>query len=170
MPPPAAPRRGAAGVGALPAPPGAAPPWAAAWAASVADPATFWGAAADAVAWDTLPSTILDNSRDPFPSWFRGGVLNGCYNAVDRHVEAGAAARPAIVFHSGVTGARRVMTYGALLEEVQAVAAALVRLGVRRGDAVLLYAPSSEAALATMLACGRLGAVHSVVFGGFAPH
>lgn len=143
--------------------------WAAAHAASIDNPTAFWGAAAKAIDWITPPTTVLDDSAAPLYRWFPDGTLNTCYNAVDRHVEAGRGDQPAIRYDSPVTGARRTLTYSELLDQVSRLAGALRSLGVEKGDRVVIYMPMVPEALVGMLACARLGAIHSVVFGGFAP-
>ncbi|MFP5354857.1 MAG: propionyl-CoA synthetase [Gemmatimonadota bacterium] len=132
------------------------------------DPEWFWGHAARALHWDVAPQVILDRSRAPLFRWFAGGVLNTCYNAIDRHVEGGRADQPAIIYDSPVTGAKRTLTYHELRDEVARFAGVLASLGVAKGDRVVIYMPMTPEALVAMLACARIGAVHSVVFGGFA--
>ena len=132
------------------------------------DPIAFWSEAARAIDWYRPWDTVLDESAAPHHRWFRGGLLNTCYNALDRHVEAGRGERPALVYDSPVTGSLEVRTYAALLEEVARFAGVLVALGVSKGDRVLLYMPMIPQAAVAMLACARIGAIHSVVFGGFA--
>ncbi|MGQ9370250.1 propionyl-CoA synthetase [Azospirillum sp. ST 5-10] len=139
-------------------------------ARSLADPAGFWGEAAEAISWIKRWDTVLDDGNPPFYRWFRGGVLNTCYNAVDRHVEAGRGGQAAIIYDSPVTGTVQTITYAELKDQVALFAGALRRLGVEKGDRVILYMPMIPQSLVAMLACARLGAVHSVVFGGFAPH
>lgn len=136
---------------------------------SVENPAGFWGDAAAAISWDAPWATVLDESRPPFYRWFAGGKLNTCYNAVDRHVAGGRASQPAVIYDSPITGAFSVLTYGELLDEVARCAGALRSLGVERGDRVVIYMPMIPQTLIAMLACARIGAIHSVVFGGFAP-
>jgi propionyl-CoA synthetase len=135
---------------------------------SIDDPDGFWADAARAVDWRTPPTTVLDRSNAPFYRWFPDGVMNTCENALDRHVAAGAGDRTALVYDSPVTGTKRTYTYRQLLDEVATFAGALAGLGVGRGDRVVLYLPMVPEAVVAMLACARLGAVHSVVFGGFA--
>ena len=116
------------------------------------------------------PRTVLDESRAPFYRWFPDGELNTCENALDRHVAAGHGDRLALVYDSPVTGTKRTYTYAQLLDETATFAGALAGLGVGKGDRVVIYLPMVPEAVVAMLACARLGAVHSVVFGGFAPH
>jgi propionyl-CoA synthetase len=130
----------------------------------------FWREAAAAIDWDRPPDRILDDSGAPFYRWFPDAELNTCRNAVDRHVEGGRAEQPALVYDSPVTGSKRVYTYAELQAEVARLAGALRGLGVEKGDTVVIYMPMVPEAVFAMLACARLGAVHSVVFGGFAPH
>ena len=136
--------------------------------ASVEDPEAFWLDAAKAIDWQTAPTKALD-ARPPFYSWFPDGELNICANALDRHVEAGNGDRAALIYDSPVTGTKRTYTYAQLLDEVARFAGVLAGLGVGRGDRVVVYMPMVPEAAIAMLACARLGAVHSVVFGGFAP-
>jgi propionyl-CoA synthetase len=137
-------------------------------ARSLADPDGFWGEAARAITWSTPPTVVLDASGEPLYRWFSDGRMNTCYNALDRHVEAGHGERPALVHVSPVTGTQRTFTYAEMLDEVARFAGALAGLGVGRGDRVVLSMPMVPEAVIGMLACARLGAVHSVVFGGFA--
>jgi propionyl-CoA synthetase len=143
--------------------------YAAAYAQSIQDPTTFWGNAARAVEWITEPTSVLDDSNPPFYRWFRGGSLNTCFNALDRHVRDGRGDQPALIHDSPVTGTVQTFTYAELLDQVATFAGALASLGVEKGDRVVVYMPMVPEAVVTMLACARLGAVHSVVFGGFAP-
>ncbi|MFA7511238.1 MULTISPECIES: propionyl-CoA synthetase [Mycolicibacterium] len=137
---------------------------------SITDPVAFWGAAADAVTWTRPPGRILDDSNPPFYRWFPDAELNTCANALDRHVDAGRGDQPALVYDSAVTDTKRTYTYAELLEATARFAGALRKLGVGKGDRVVIYMPMIPEAVIAMLACARLGAVHSVVFGGFAPH
>jgi propionyl-CoA synthetase len=137
---------------------------------SLDDPEGFWRDAASAVHWRTPPTTVLDRGNPPFYRWFPDAELNTCENALDRHVAAGNGDRLALVYDSPVTGTRRTYTYAQLLQETATFAGALAGLGVGKGDRVVIYLPMVPEALVAMLACARLGAVHSVVFGGFAAH
>jgi propionyl-CoA synthetase len=137
---------------------------------SISDPASFWGEAARHLVWRTPPTTVLDDARPPFYRWFPDGTLNTCENALDRHVAAGAGDRVALAYDSPVTRTKRTYTYSQLLEETATFAGALAALGVGAGDRVVIYMPMVPEAVVAMLACARLGAVHSVVFGGFAAH
>jgi propionyl-CoA synthetase len=136
---------------------------------SLADPETFWLAAAKALDWDTEPTRALDDSAAPLYRWFPDGVLNTCHNALDRHVDGGRGETTALIYDSPVTGTKASFTYRELRDEVATFAGALAGLGVGKGDRVLIYLPMVPRAVVAMLACARLGAVHSVVFGGFAP-
>jgi propionyl-CoA synthetase len=144
-------------------------PYAAAYERSLGDPARFWAEAARDIRWRTPPERILDDGAAPFYRWFTGGELNTCENALDRHVEQGRADQPALIYDSPVTGTQRTVTYRELRDETALFAGVLRGLGVERGDRVVLYLPMIPQAVVAMLACARLGAVHSVVFGGFAP-
>jgi propionyl-CoA synthetase len=136
---------------------------------SLADPDGFWLEAATAIDWTRPPTRGLDDSAAPIYRWFPDGELNTSYNALDRHIEAGNGERTALIYDSPVTGTGRSLTYGELRHEVAVFAGALRSLGVGKGDRVIVYLPMVPEAVVTMLACARLGAVHSVVFGGFAP-
>ncbi len=137
-------------------------------ARSITDPEGFWGEQSELVTWIRKPQQVLDASRPPFYRWFPDATLNTCYNALDRHVVAGRADQAALVYDSPVTGTKRTFTYAELLAEVAAFAGVLRGLGVVKGDRVVIYLPMVPEAVIAMLACARLGAVHSVVFGGFA--
>jgi propionyl-CoA synthetase len=136
---------------------------------ALSDPVGFWAARAEDVHWETRWDRVLDDSRPPYYRWFTGGVLNTCYNAVDLHVDRGRGKQPALVYDSPVTQTVRAFTYFELREAVARFAGALRRQGVERGDRVVIYMPMVPEAIIAMLACARIGAVHSVVFGGFAP-
>lgn len=133
-----------------------------------ADPEGFWMRAAEAIDWIRPPSRALDDSRAPFYGWYGDAVCNVCWNAVDRHVEAGRGDRTAIIHDSPVTGAKAAITYAELRDRVARLAGVLAERGVGKGDRVIVYMPMIPEALVAMLACARLGAIHSVVFGGFA--
>ena len=143
--------------------------WADAHARSLTDPESFWGEAARGIDWITGPTQVLDATNPPFYRWFAGGVLNTCYNALDRHVIAGRGEQAALVYDSPVTGSARTYTYAQLLDQVARFAGVLRALGVTKGDRVVVYMPMVPEAVIAMLGCARIGAVHSVVFGGFAP-
>jgi len=137
---------------------------------SLNDPEGFWGTAAQAIYWDKTWDKVLDDSRVPFYRWFSGGLLNTCYNAVDRHVEAGRGQQAAIIYDSPVTGTKRVISYAELQDQVARFGGVLAGLGIRKGDRVIIYMPMVPEAIIAMLGCARIGAVHSVVFGGFSAH
>ncbi len=137
-------------------------------AESLANPARFWARAAEDVEWMRRPRAVSDASRAPRVVWFPGGILNTCANALDLHVRTGRGEQPALIHDSPVTGGVRTLSYRELLDEVARFAGALAALGVERGDRVLLYMPMVPEAVIGMLAAARLGAIHSVVFGGFA--
>jgi propionyl-CoA synthetase len=137
---------------------------------SIEDPDGFWRDAATLIDWDVGPTQILDRDARPSARWFTDGRLNTCRNAVDRWVDAGRGDQAAVVYDSPVTGTVRAITYRELRDEVARAAGALRGLGVEAGDRVVIYMPMIPEAMVAMLACARIGAVHSVVFGGFAPH
>ena len=136
---------------------------------SIEQPEAFWAEAATAIDWNTPPHTILEYDNPPFRKWFVGGTTNLCHNAVDRHL-AERGDQLALVGWSSETGSVRELTFRQLHREVNTFAAALYSLGVARGDRVVIYMPHTVDAAIAMLACARIGAVHSVVFGGFASH
>jgi len=135
---------------------------------SLQDPEGFWAEAAAAIDWERGWDRVLDDTKPPFYRWFRGGRLNTCWNALDRHVERGRAEQAALIYDSPVTGQKLTFTYRALRDEVARLAGAIAAAGVGKGDRVLIYMPMVPEAVMAMLACARLGAIHSVVFGGFA--
>jgi propionyl-CoA synthetase len=135
---------------------------------SIEDPEGFWGEAAEAVSWYRRWDRVLDRSNPPFSRWFPGGMVNTCYNALDRHVEAGHGDRPALIYDSPVTSTKRTFSYRELLDLVSRCAGSLADLGISKGDRVIIYMPMVPEAVISMLACARIGAIHSVVFGGFA--
>ena len=135
-----------------------------------ADPEGFWMQAAEAIDWVRKPSRALFAENAPFYEWFKDGMVNTCWNAVDRHVLAGRGAQVAIIHDSPVTGTVHKITYAELQTRVASLAGALKAKGITKGDRVILYMPMVPEALEAMLACARLGAIHSVVFGGFAAH
>ena len=138
-------------------------------AASLDDPAAFWAQAAHGVSWTTAPQRILDDDNPPFYRWFPDAELNTCANALDRHIEA-RGDQAALIYDSPVTGTKQVYTYRELLDATARFGGVLRSLGVDKGDRVVLYMPMIPEAVIAMLACARIGAVHSVVFGGFASH
>uniref|UniRef100_A0A8C7N264 Acyl-CoA synthetase short-chain family member 3, mitochondrial n=1 Tax=Oncorhynchus kisutch TaxID=8019 RepID=A0A8C7N264_ONCKI len=131
-------------------------------------PEQFWGEAAQNVTWFEPWSRTMDNGDAIFPKWFAGGKLNVCHNAVDRHVESGRGDQPAIIYDSPVTGTKQTITFRELQEQVSRLAGVLVKRGVWKGDLVVIYMPMVPQAMFTMLACARIGAPHSLIFGGFA--
>ncbi|MCZ2415455.1 MAG: AMP-binding protein, partial [Burkholderiales bacterium] len=138
-------------------------------ARSIADREGFWGELAALIDWQAPFERVLDYSRPPFTRWFVGGRTNLCHNAVDRHLAA-RRDQPALIYVSTETDDERVYSFGELHREVMRMAAIMRELGVRRGDRVLIYMPMIPEATFAMLACARIGAIHSVVFGGFASH
>ncbi|MGA7611098.1 MAG: AMP-binding protein, partial [Xanthobacteraceae bacterium] len=132
------------------------------------DPAGFWAEAARDIDWFEPAKTVFDPVAGVYGRWFVGGVCNTCFNAVDRHVARGRANQTAVIYDSPVTNTKRTISYAELLAEVKTLAAILADLGVRKGDRVIIYMPMVPEAMFAMLACARIGAVHSVVFGGFA--
>ncbi len=136
---------------------------------SIEEPEAFWAEAAQHVSWVRRWDRVLDPSKAPLYRWFVGGSLNTCYNAVDRHVLGGRAEQAAIIYDSPVTGVCETISYRELRDRVARFAGALQQLGVAKGDRVIVYMPMVPEAIVAVLACTRIGAVHSVVFGGFAP-
>ncbi|MCL4267368.1 MAG: propionyl-CoA synthetase [Anaerolineae bacterium] len=135
---------------------------------SINDRDGFWAEAAAAVHWYQKWDRVLDDSNPPFYRWFAGGLVNSCYNALDWHVANGRAHQPALIYDSPVTGSVKTYTYQQLLDEVARFAGALAAQGVQKGDRVIIYMPMVPETAVAMLACARIGAIHSVVFGGFA--
>jgi len=135
---------------------------------SLDDPAGFWAEAAEDVHWYKKPDKVFDDSRQPFYHWFKGSMVNSCYNALDLNVANGRADQLALVYDSPVTDTMKAFTYRELLDQVARFAGVLAGQGVRKGDRVIIYMPMVPEAVIAMLACARIGAVHSVVFGGFA--
>ncbi len=135
---------------------------------SISDPETFWAQAAEAVHWYKRWDSVLDSTDKPYYRWFSGAEVNTCYNAVDLHVENGRGDQPALIYDSPVTDTIKTFTYRELLDRVARFAGVLAQHGVTKGDRVIIYMPMVPPAVVAMLACARLGAVHSVVFGGFA--
>jgi propionyl-CoA synthetase len=133
-------------------------------------PESFWAEQAEAIHWYKKWEKVLDASRPPFYRWFTGGMVNTCYNALDRHVEQGRGNQTALIYDSPVTGTIKAFSYRELLDEVARFAGVLVRQGLQKGDRVIIYMPMVPEAVIAMLACARVGVIHSVVFGGFAAH
>jgi len=138
------------------------------YAAWQKDPEAFWGQAAKAVDWIDAPKKVFDAAQGPYGRWFPDATCNTCYNVLDRHVKNGRADQTAIIYDSPVANTKRKLTYAQVLDEVSALAAVLQDFGVQKGDRVIVYMPMIPEALIGMYACARIGAVHSVVFGGFA--
>ncbi len=138
------------------------------YARSMEDPEGFWAEAAAGIDWYKPWDKVLDDSNKPFYRWFRGAEMNTCYNAVDRHADGGRGEQAALIYDSPVTDSKKVITYNELKDMVARFAGVLVRQGVSKGDRVLIYMPMVPETAVAMLACARIGAVHSVVFGGFA--
>ncbi len=138
------------------------------YTSSLEDPEAFWMQAAEAIDWDRRPTRALFDRGDDLYEWYADGLVNGCYNAVDRHVAAGRGDQPAIIYDSPITNTKSTLTYAELQKKVAALAGALVAQGIGKGDRVIIYMPMIPEALEAMLACARIGAIHSVVFGGFA--
>ncbi|HSD25864.1 MAG TPA: AMP-binding protein, partial [Vicinamibacteria bacterium] len=135
---------------------------------SLRDPEGFWAAAAEDIHWERRWDKVFDDARKPFYRWFAGGRLNTCFNALDVHIERGRGKQIALIYDSPVTGVERAYTYNGLRDEVARCAGALRRQGIAKGDRVIIYMPMVPEAVIGMLACARIGAIHSVVFGGFA--
>ncbi|MBW1743837.1 MAG: propionyl-CoA synthetase [Deltaproteobacteria bacterium] len=140
-----------------------------AYRASIESPDKFWGEVAEECRWFKKWDKVLDESESPFYRWFTGGEINTCYNALDCHIEDGRGNQVALIYDSPVTNTIKKYTYAALRDEVAKFAGVLAAQGVAKGDRVLIYMPMIPEAVVAMLACARIGAVHSVVFGGFAP-
>ena len=136
---------------------------------SIQDPEGFWAAAAEDVHWYRKWDRVLDTSQGVYGRWFVGGLTNTCYNAVDLHVDRGRGDQAALIYDSPLAGTARTYTFRQLRDETARFAGALTSLGVAKGDRVIIYMPMVPEAVVAMLACARIGAVHSVVFGGFAP-
>ena len=136
---------------------------------SIEDPENFWRREADDIFWFKKPSKILNKSNPPFYKWFEDGVTNTCYNALDIHIDNGQGQKTALIYDSPITGNKSKLTYEQLRSKVSKFAGALTNQGVKKGDRVIIYMPMIPEAVIAMLACGRIGAIHSVVFGGFSP-
>ncbi|GAB2798757.1 propionyl-CoA synthetase [Halomonas shantousis] len=137
---------------------------------SIDEPEAFWREQAKRIPWFEAPTRILTYDDQDHARWYEDGMLNTCHVALDHHVQQGRGEQPAVFWDSPVTGSKRTLTYREMRDEVARLAGGLAKLGVARGDRVIIYMPMVPEALMAMLACARLGAVHSVVFGGFAPH
>ncbi len=136
--------------------------------ASLENTEKFWDEAAKDVKWFKPYKKILDRSNPPFYRWFSDGVINSCYNAIDRHVEEGNGSRTAILYDSPVTSKKKSFSYLEAKKIISTFAGALKNFGINKGDRIIIYMPMIPEAVFAMLACARIGAVHSVVFGGFA--
>jgi acyl-coenzyme A synthetase/AMP-(fatty) acid ligase len=137
---------------------------------SISEKEDFWLKEAQKIDWFTFPETILSTNEDNLYHWYKGGKLNTCYLALDKHVDSGRGQQTALIYDSPVTGAKKQFTYDQLLQEVRLFAGVLKGKGVQKGDTIVIYMPMVPEAVIAMLACARIGAVHSVVFGGFAAH
>ncbi len=135
---------------------------------SLADPSAFWAEAAEAIDWSSGWDRVLDDANPPFYRWYAGATLNTCHNALDRHADGGRGAQAALIYDSPVSGTVRSFTYSEFRDRVARFAGGLRKLGVSHGDRVIIYMPMVPEAVIAMLACARIGAIHSVVFGGFA--
>lgn len=135
---------------------------------SIEDPEVFWGCAAEEVFWEKRWNKVLENSSGPYYRWFEGGILNTCYNCLDLHVERGEGEHTALIYDSPVTSTIRKFSYRELRDLVARCAGGLLQRGVKKGDRVVIYMPMIPETVIAMLACARIGAIHSVVFGGFA--
>jgi len=137
---------------------------------SITDAEGFWSDVSNDVFWYKKPTKILNSSKPPFYKWFSDGITNTCYNAIDLHVKNGKGEKTAIIYDSPITNSKKKITYSELKNQVSIFAGALKNQGIKKGDRVIIYMPMIPEAVIGMLACGRIGAVHSVVFGGFAPN
>jgi propionyl-CoA synthetase len=135
---------------------------------SIEHPEEFWAEAAAGIDWESNWDRVLDERNAPFYRWFTGGRLNTCHNALDRHVDGGRADQPAVIYDSPLTGSQRTLTYRELRDETALFAGVLAASGIDRGERVIIYMPMIPEAIVAVLACARIGAIHSVVFGGFA--
>ncbi len=135
---------------------------------SISNPEEFWKEISDDIFWFKKPTKILNKSKPPFYRWFEDGVTNSCYNALDIHIDEGKGDKTALIYDSPITGNKAKFSFKQLKEKVSKFAGALSNQGVKKGDRVIIYMPMVPEAVVAMLACGRVGAIHSVVFGGFA--
>ena len=134
---------------------------------SIKEPENFWKEAADDIFWFKKPTKILNKSNPPFYKWFEDGVTNTCYNALDIHIDQGNGNKTALIYDSPITGNKSKFTYEELRSKVSKFAGALVNQGVKKGDRVTIYLTMIPELAYMMLACARIGAVHSIIFGGF---
>ena len=128
----------------------------------------FWQEISEDIFWYKKPAKILNSENPPFYKWFEDGVTNTCYNALDHHINQGRGEKLAIIYDSPITGTKKNYTYKNLKDQVALFSGALKKQGIKKGDRIIIYMPMIPEAVIAMLACGRIGAVHSVVFGGFA--
>ena len=135
---------------------------------SIKNPEKFWQEASEDIFWFKKPSKILNKSIPPFYKWFEDGVTNTCYNALDIHIDKGKGKKTALIYDSPITRNKSKLSYEELRSKVSKFAGALINQGVKKGDRIIIYMPMIPEAVIAMLACGRIGAIHSVVFGGFA--
>ena len=135
-----------------------------------ADPESFWMEAAEGIDWDQKPTFALNESNEPLFEWYTDSYVNTCFNAVDRHVKKGQGDQTAIIYDSPITGKQQHISYAQLLEKTSLLAGSLLKKGITKGDRIIIYMPMVPEAVVAMLACARIGAIHSVVFGGFASH
>ncbi|HYA15396.1 MAG TPA: acetyl-coenzyme A synthetase N-terminal domain-containing protein [Syntrophales bacterium] len=136
-------------------------PYEIAFQKSISDPVEFWGKAAEDCHWYKKWDKVIDDSNKPFYRWFVGGEINTCYNALDFHIDNGRGSQTALIYDSPVTNTIKKFTYTELRDEVAKFAGALVSLGVKKGDRVIIYMPMIPEAIVSMLGCARIGAVHS---------
>ena len=135
---------------------------------SIKNPEIFWKKISENIFWYKKPTKILNSDNPPFYKWFQDGTTNTCYNAVDLHVENGSGEKIAIIYDSPITNSQKKITYAQLKSQVSIFAGALINQGIKKGDRVIIYMPMIPEAVIAMLGCARIGAIHSVVFGGFA--
>jgi len=135
---------------------------------SISKPEEFWNEISNDIFWFQKPTKILNKSNPPFYKWFEDGKTNTCFNALDIHIDQGQGDKTALIYDSPITGNKKKFTYKELKEKVSKFAGALKNQGINKGDRVIIYMPMIPEAVVAMLACGRIGAIHSVVFGGFA--
>ena len=134
---------------------------------SLEKPEEFWKEISNDIFWFKKPTKILNNSNPPFYKWFEDGVTNSCYNALDYHIDEGRGDKTALIYDSPITGNKGKFSFKQLKEKVSKFAGALSNQGVKKGDRIIIYMPMIPEAVVAMLACGRIGAIHSVVFWGF---
>ena len=135
---------------------------------SIKDPKMFWSEIADDIFWYKKPTKVLNSDNPPFYKWYEDGITNTCYNAIDLHVKNGNGEKIAIIYDSPITNSQKKITYAQLKDQVSVFAGALENQGVKKGDRVIIYMHMIPEAAIAMLGCARIGAIHSVVFGGFA--